>query len=62
MFMRQNLFYFVHIEMLMELLQVRFHPLCPEILASGSLDQEVHLWNANTSECIGSCDFCNFKP
>ncbi|EXB46040.1 Activating molecule in BECN1-regulated autophagy protein 1 [Morus notabilis] len=39
---------------------VRFHPLCPEILASGSLDQEVHLWDANTSECIGSCDF--YRP
>ncbi|KAM7270272.1 hypothetical protein ACFE04_029486 [Oxalis oulophora] len=36
---------------------VRFHPLQPEILASGSLDHEVRLWNANTSECIGSHDF-----
>lgn len=36
---------------------VRFHPLCPEILASGSLDHEVRLWDANTSECIGSYDF-----
>ncbi|KAI3748212.1 hypothetical protein L6452_11152 [Arctium lappa] len=36
---------------------VRFHPLCPDILASGSLDHEVRLWNANTSECIGSRDF-----
>ncbi|KAE9452979.1 hypothetical protein C3L33_15121, partial [Rhododendron williamsianum] len=33
---------------------VRFHPLCPEILASGSLDHEVRLWDANTAECIGS--------
>ncbi|KVH94279.1 WD40 repeat-containing protein, partial [Cynara cardunculus var. scolymus] len=33
---------------------VRFHPLRPDILASGSLDHEVRLWNANTSECIGS--------
>ncbi|KVI03846.1 WD40 repeat-containing protein [Cynara cardunculus var. scolymus] len=39
---------------------VRFHPLHPEILASGSLDHEVRLWNANTSECIGSRDFCNY--
>lgn len=62
-FMRQNSFVFlVHFEMLIGLLQVRFHPLCPEILASGSLDHEVRLWDANTSECIGSCDFCNFKP
>lgn len=31
----------------------------PEILASGSLDHEVRLWNSSTSECIGSRDFCN---
>ncbi|XP_028778583.1 uncharacterized protein LOC114735091 isoform X1 [Neltuma alba] len=31
---------------------VRFHPLQPHILASGSLDQEVRLWDANTSKCI----------
>lgn len=43
----------------MKLLQVRFHPLCPDILASGSLDHEVRLWNAKTAECIGSRDFCN---
>ncbi|KAI3678765.1 hypothetical protein L6452_38068 [Arctium lappa] len=36
---------------------VRFHPLRPDILASGSLDHEVRLWNANTSECIVSRDF-----
>ncbi|XVF62752.1 hypothetical protein PTKIN_Ptkin09bG0033600 [Pterospermum kingtungense] len=36
---------------------VRFHPLYPEILASGSLDHEVRLWNAITAECVGSCDF-----
>ncbi|KAL8213945.1 hypothetical protein R6Q57_003394 [Mikania cordata] len=39
---------------------VRFHPLRPEILASGSLDYEVRLWNANTSECIGSRNF--YRP
>ncbi|KAI3760217.1 hypothetical protein L1987_50608 [Smallanthus sonchifolius] len=39
---------------------VRFNPLRPEILASGSLDHEVRLWNANTSECIGSRDF--YRP
>ncbi|XP_031283795.1 uncharacterized protein LOC116142505 isoform X2 [Pistacia vera] len=39
---------------------VRFHPLRPEILASGSLDHEVRLWDANTSECIGSRDF--YRP
>ncbi|XP_034902306.1 uncharacterized protein [Populus alba] len=39
---------------------VRFHPLHPEILASGSLDHEVRLWDANTSECIGSRDF--YRP
>ncbi|KAF3955447.1 hypothetical protein CMV_019335 [Castanea mollissima] len=39
---------------------VRFHPLHPEIIASGSLDYEVRLWDANTSECIGSRDF--YRP
>nr|XP_043610189.1 uncharacterized protein LOC122581931 [Erigeron canadensis] len=39
---------------------VRFHPLRPEILASGSLDNEVRIWNANTSECLGSRDF--YRP
>ncbi|KAG8636834.1 uncharacterized protein LOC110601972 isoform X2 [Manihot esculenta] len=39
---------------------VRFHPTCPEILASGSLDHEVRLWNANAAECIGSRDF--YRP
>ncbi|WCJ38241.1 Transducin family protein / WD-40 repeat family protein [Euphorbia peplus] len=39
---------------------VRFHPLHPEILASGSLDYEVRLWDANTAECIGSRDF--YRP
>lgn len=42
----------------MELLQVRFHPMHPEILASGSLDHEVRLWDAKTAECLGSRDFC----
>ncbi|XP_024193353.1 uncharacterized protein LOC112197055 isoform X2 [Rosa chinensis] len=36
---------------------VRFHPLHPDILASGSLDHEVRLWDSNTAECIGSRDF-----
>ena len=40
--------------------QVRFHPLYPDLLASGSLDHEVRLWNARTAECIGSRDFCKF--
>lgn len=39
---------------------VRFHPLCPEILASGSLDHEVRLWDAATAECITSKDF--YRP
>jgi activator-of-BECN1-regulated-autophagy protein 1 len=39
---------------------VRFHPLHPQILASGSLDQEVRLWDANTSECITSHHF--YRP
>ncbi|CAN0897730.1 Activating molecule in BECN1-regulated autophagy protein 1 [Linum grandiflorum] len=36
---------------------VRFHPLHPEILASGSLDHEVRLWDAKTAECVGFRDF-----
>ncbi|CAL5413669.1 unnamed protein product [Camellia sinensis] len=40
--------------------EVRFHPLYPEIIASGSLDHEVRLWDANTAECIGSHDF--YRP
>ncbi|KAF8091298.1 hypothetical protein N665_0448s0014 [Sinapis alba] len=36
---------------------VRFHPLHSEIVASGSLDQNVRLWNVTTSECIKSHDF-----
>ncbi|KAE8721342.1 Transducin family protein / WD-40 repeat family protein isoform 8 [Hibiscus syriacus] len=39
---------------------VRFHPLYPEILASGILDHEVRLWNANSAECIGTRDF--YRP
>ncbi|XP_058094921.1 uncharacterized protein LOC131240614 isoform X2 [Magnolia sinica] len=39
---------------------VRFHPVHSEILASGSLDHEVRLWDANTAECIGSRDF--YRP
>ncbi|GMH20069.1 hypothetical protein Nepgr_021910 [Nepenthes gracilis] len=39
---------------------VRFHPICPEILASGSLDHEVRLWDATTAECIRSRDF--YRP
>ncbi|XP_059289001.1 uncharacterized protein LOC132042354 isoform X2 [Lycium ferocissimum] len=39
---------------------VRFHPLYSEILASGSLDHEVRLWDAKTAECIGSRDF--YRP
>ncbi|XP_010522525.1 PREDICTED: uncharacterized protein LOC104801119 isoform X2 [Tarenaya hassleriana] len=39
---------------------VRFHPRHSEILASGSLDHEVLLWNAKTAECIRSHDF--YRP
>ncbi|XP_054801591.1 uncharacterized protein LOC129305634 [Prosopis cineraria] len=31
---------------------VRFHPLHSQILASGSLDQEVCLWDVDTSKCL----------
>ncbi|KAL6581912.1 hypothetical protein OROMI_005926 [Orobanche minor] len=33
---------------------VRFHPLYPEVVASGSLDHEVRMWDARTAACIGS--------
>jgi activator-of-BECN1-regulated-autophagy protein 1 len=36
---------------------VRFHPSNPHVLASGSLDHEVRIWNARTSECILRFDF-----
>ncbi|KAK9287832.1 hypothetical protein L1049_016274 [Liquidambar formosana] len=39
---------------------VRFHPLYPEILASGSLDHEVRIWDASTAECIQFRDF--YRP
>ncbi|CAI9117977.1 OLC1v1019473C1 [Oldenlandia corymbosa var. corymbosa] len=39
---------------------VRFHPLYPDLLASGSLDHEVRLWDAKSAECIGSRDF--YRP
>lgn len=39
---------------------VRFHPLYPEILASGSLDHEVRIWDAHTADCIGSRNF--YRP
>lgn len=39
---------------------VRFHPLHSEILASGSLDHEVRLWDANAAACIQSHDF--YRP
>ncbi|KAJ4722843.1 Transducin family protein / WD-40 repeat family protein [Melia azedarach] len=39
---------------------VRFHPLIPTLIASGSLDHEVRLWDANSGECIGSRDF--YRP
>jgi len=44
--------------MLLSSLQVRFHPRHSEIVASGSLDHEVRLWNAKTGECIRTHDFC----
>ena len=39
------------------LLQVRFHPSSSSLLASGSLDYEVRLWNAHTAECINVHNF-----
>lgn len=37
--------------------QVRFHPSSSSLLASGSLDYEVRLWNAHTAECINVHNF-----
>ncbi|KAL8162828.1 hypothetical protein V2J09_014317 [Rumex salicifolius] len=39
---------------------VRFHPMFPDTLASGSLDHDVRLWNAKNGDCIGSRDF--YRP
>ncbi|OEL27041.1 Activating molecule in BECN1-regulated autophagy protein 1, partial [Dichanthelium oligosanthes] len=39
---------------------VRFHPLHSDILASGSLDCEVRLWDAKTSRCTGVFGF--YRP
>lgn len=39
---------------------VRFHPSRSDVLASGSLDNEVKIWDANTAECISSHDF--YRP
>ncbi|KAJ4785016.1 Transducin family protein / WD-40 repeat family protein [Rhynchospora pubera] len=39
---------------------VRFHPIHSDILVSGSLDHEVRLWDARTSDCIISRSF--YRP
>lgn len=39
---------------------VRFHPNRSDVLASGSLDNEVKIWDANSAECISSHDF--YRP
>ena len=36
---------------------MRFHPSRSDILASGSLDNEVKIWNSDTAQCIASHDF-----
>lgn len=36
---------------------VRFHPLRSYLLASGSLDHEVRIWNAASGTCVCSHDF-----
>lgn len=49
--------HFLHLFFL--LVQVRFHPKNPTVVASGSLDHEVRLWDSETGNCIASHDFCN---
>ncbi|TVU11197.1 hypothetical protein EJB05_44768, partial [Eragrostis curvula] len=39
---------------------VRYHPLYSDIVASGSLDHDVRLWDAKTSHCIGVHHF--YRP
>ncbi|GJN28782.1 hypothetical protein PR202_gb16946 [Eleusine coracana subsp. coracana] len=39
---------------------VRYHPVYSDIIASGSLDHEVCLWDAKTSHCIGAHHF--YRP
>ncbi|KAK3132396.1 hypothetical protein QOZ80_6AG0520790 [Eleusine coracana subsp. coracana] len=39
---------------------VRYHPVYSDIVASGSLDHEVRLWDAKTSHCIGAHHF--YRP
>ncbi len=37
--------------------QVRFHPTKAHLLASGSLDHEVRLWDVAAGRCLASHDF-----
>ena len=39
------------------LLQVRFHPTNSNLVASGSLDYQVRLWDVSTGQCINHHDF-----
>ena len=46
----------VHISSLC-LLQVRFHPTNSNLVASGSLDYQVRLWDVSSGQCINHHDF-----
>lgn len=37
--------------------QVKFHPLYPHLLVSGSLDYEIKLWDTDLGICLQSKDF-----